>query len=396
LWGDGETVASWFLPLADAKWIDDTLPSSGDQRAKKAIIGNDQVGRLAVLIEHPGKMLCKWSSRTVKSDEDGLRFDLMLPACPKSVLQLTLPDDLMPHSDKGIISELGRQDAKTRKWRIELGGFNHVTLRVVKQTPEMPAKVEVRQSLTYEFSSRGMEVTSDLVLNATAQPSRQITFRMDSLLEPVRACIGTTELPIAAASSVTKGVREFQLELPQPIHGTGQVLHISAVAPAEPDTQIRLPLIQVAGTHWEQGSAQLFLKQPLILGDLLLKDCRQTGTGKSTDDTNSESYDLQFFNEKPTIEIVLSRRQEQLSVTSGTSVTLRANEGRGRCQAALSVSGGNCFSIEADIAPQWIIDNVESTPPGLVSDWSQQSSRGRPAKLRVQLASPTRLIAVFN
>jgi hypothetical protein len=69
-------------------------------------------------------------------------------------------------------------------------------------------------------------------------------------------------------------------------------------------------------------------------------------------------------------------------------VYLRANEGTGRFVGHFNVDQGEVFELAADVAPQWIIEDVETTPAGLVADWSQQPVRGSSGKLTIRLNTP--------
>ncbi len=376
------------LSLTEVKWLDAVPPNKNGLRSETAIVGNDQFGRLAAVIDRPGNISCKWSSRGGQEQDDVIRFNLMLPACAKSVLEVSLPDDRMLLADHGIVSSLDRKSVAGRTWRVELGGVNNVDLSVVKQASELAADERIRQALAYRFSSRGMELVAEFALDVGSHPLRRVKIQVDSPLVAVQAHLGTISLSPVATVAETKGKQEFIIEFPQPIRGSGNVLRVTAVAPAEPGTQLRLPLIRIAGARWEQGTAKLTFEQPLELDDLDLIDCRQTNTGLESNASSGKTCDIEFFNEDPTISVNLARRKEQISVATGTSITLRANEGLGHCEALFSATEGSCFNLEADIARQWIIDNVESNPPGLIADWSQQSSQGRPAKLKVRLTKP--------
>src|SRR5262249_40538839 len=67
---------------------------------------------------------------------------------------------------------------------------------------------------------------------------------------------------------------------------------------------------------------------------------------------------------------------------------LRANEGTGRWVGEFSIDEGERFVLDAEIAPQWIVESVESVPAGMIADWSQQTEIGRSGRLAVQLSSP--------
>ena len=49
---------------------------------------------------------------------------------------------------------------------------------------------------------------------------------------------------------------------------------------------------------------------------------------------------------------------------------------------------GELFTLEAEVAPQWIIESVESIPAGAIADWSRPTTSGGARNLRVLLSKP--------
>ncbi len=372
------------LAIADPGWIAAPEESNGSANARTAIVGNDQLGRLAAVVDRAGTIACRWSARAATVQQDDAEFELMLPTCPRSTLEIELPADRVLSVDSGIVSLLsGAKDSTLQTWRVELGGESRVILHCGKRLSHAAATVRVRQKLTYEYSQRGLDLTAELTLDAVAGPVRQLKIDVDSPLVVVGAMLDAKPVRVNTTSTAA-GNHQFAVELAEPLKDFGHVLTVTAVGPAETSKPQRLPFVHVAASNWQQTVATLKIKSPLILGDLDLKDCRQTSRQVDSNE-DEETCDLQFFKSDPEVELVLQGRQEKVTAQSGTSVTLRANEGLARCETKFGALRGECFNLEADIAPQWLIDNVESTPADLIADWSQQAPRGRPAKLRIQL-----------
>src|SRR5204863_9151305 len=133
---------------------------------------------------------------------------------------------------------------------------------------------------------------------------------------------------------------------------------------------------------------KLIVAKPIVLDELQLKNCRQTEVEQLTGSAPGESLGIQFFEEDPEILVSASHQQPIVHVNQGTRIELRANEGTGLVHADFSAVEGETFVLEADVAGQWLIDNVVSLPAGLVADWSQHPPRGRSGKLTVRLRSP--------
>jgi hypothetical protein len=389
------------LPLDELRWV--TGSASSDERA---IVGNDQNGRLAAVIDRTGKMSGRWSLRGQRGSEGALSFRLQLPACPFNVLQLTLPAELAPVVDHGLVSDAEQAAPGRRRWQIELGGNCHLNLRIVPRTAVRgtPEKTFVQQSFTYEFSEHGLESNAELRLHVLGAPISQIRLLIDQPLTVVGVRWGETELPLSAVSMVQNSggtpdasskpnaqaspQQEVLVALPKPMQGADQTVHITAIAPVPWTTSWRLPLVQLKNADWQCGALRLVVPDSVLLAELSTIDCHQTDLEVLPESTPGEAVSVALFNDHPQIQLALSPRREELRLTQGTSVSLRPNEGTGRYRGNFTTDRGERFTLQAEIAPQWIIESVESTPAGMIADWSQQSARNRPGKLTLQLNTP--------
>ena len=103
-----------------------------------------------------GQLQLRWSLRGERKASD-TGFHLELPACPVSAMVLDLPTSAAPVCDVGLIAQLAGAAKGWQRWRIELGGHSRVGLRIVSadSAGERSRLTVLRQSMTYEFSSRG-------------------------------------------------------------------------------------------------------------------------------------------------------------------------------------------------------------------------------------------------
>src|SRR5262249_44398897 len=139
---------------------------------------------------------------------------------------------------------------------------------------------------------------------------------------------------------------------------------VTADSPIRLDRTWQLPLIEVAG-GWEQGSAQLAISEPLRLTKLGLDGCSQLKPDHATNDVQKQVA-LQFFEQRPKIELTVSRAETAMKENGATVVSLRANEGTAHYVGEFSTTRGSRYALAADIAPNWILTSVESIPAGLV------------------------------
>ncbi len=140
------------------------------------------------------------------------------------------------------------------------------------------------------------------------------------------------------------------------------------------------------------------MSEPLVADRVTPRGCVQTGAGPLSAPRTGESLQFQAFEPDATIELSLARRPPTLQVLSATAVDVGGEEVAARVAADFRVTGAARFTLEADVARPWIVDSVESTPPGGVADWTLEPQPGRTQRLAIRLsrglspAKPLRLL----
>ncbi len=369
------------LAITDPRWADST---------QRPVLGNDQYGRLAVVVERSGKLRCGWSLRGRKDSAENLIFDLQVPASPISTLHLTLPADLVAQVDRGLANLDGEPQHGWQRWTIELGGNHRAKLQIGKRNAnggDRPLTL-VQTSQVIELSQRGLDLTAEIKLNSVGGSLKRLSLEFDQPLSPVLAEIGGFELPISLTAGNAKDTTRAEIEFPEPLQGSEHRLRITAVAPITTAERWRLPMVHVPDAHWQEGDATLRVTAPLALDDLTCKGCRQIKVEPSAQEHAEETIGIQCFGDSPEIDVMVSRQRERIRLASGVSISLRANECAGRFLGDFTAVEGERFSLVAEVAPQWIIDNVESDVAGRIVDWSHEALPGRPGKLKLQLRTP--------
>ena len=151
------------LPLSDSRWTD---------APQRAVVGNDQYGRLAVVVERSGKLRSGWSLRGRQSSAENLTFDLQLPACPVSTMHLTLPAERIVQVDHGLAAPDGLPQHGQQRWLIDLGGNHRVILQIGMRNlvgEEHPLML-VQSSQAFDLSQRGLKLSAELRLNIVGAP----------------------------------------------------------------------------------------------------------------------------------------------------------------------------------------------------------------------------------
>ena len=134
------------------------------------MLGLDDDGKLQTLVERPGIGAVTWSLAGRRDAGDAAVFSFELPPCPINRLALDLP--LGPSrrwstaASWWIPHPAGEE---LRRWEIELGGHNRFHLRIVPAgAAEQQRRLAlVRQSMVYDLSLRGVEVSAQLKLRPT-------------------------------------------------------------------------------------------------------------------------------------------------------------------------------------------------------------------------------------
>ncbi len=207
-------------------------------RAKEILLGTSPDGNLRVLVQG-SQLRCNWSLRGERTASGAVNFQLEFPGCAVARMTLDMPQGLDVIADGGIVSKRALQvPASTapplsRSWDVEFGGHNRVNLRVI---PEGTARERrpltlLRQSVTYEFSARGINLGAQLKLDIHGEPVQRIGVDLDPTLRLVAARYGDVDIAWSATTDVESRVSHVVLQLPEAVVGTGRVLQLSALAP---------------------------------------------------------------------------------------------------------------------------------------------------------------------
>lgn len=366
------------LALSGASWL--------DQNTKPAILGSSPGGSVSVLVEG-SQLHCQWSLRGERTATGAVSFPIELPNSPMATFTLETPSKVEILCDQGIVSKATGSTPQTIRWTIALGGHNRLNLRVV---PEESARERrpltlLRQSLTYNFSSRGINVAAQLKLDIHGEPLQRIALDLDPALRLVRARYGELDVPWSVTEDPETRGSHVVLQLPEPISGTGRVLQLSALAPLTIDKTWQLPALRPQAMAWQEGTAELLIPDSLVLEQFTTQGCRQSRTTSLPAPATGESIEVQYFKPDAGIQVVLAQRREPLKVETGTLVDIASNEMTSRSALEFSVSRGERFVVQADVAPGWIVDGVEALGSTRLADWELDEATEGPSRMSIHL-----------
>lgn len=386
------------LAIGDAQW-------SGAESL--AMVGLDSDGRLAVLVREADQLELAWSLRGTRDAAGTLSFTVELPRCPASTLELELPAEMNLTADRGVVTSHAVEPpavedqvaaAPTRRWRVVLGGVGRVTLEISPQQIGGRAyEPIVREAVTYEVSTRAVDISSQLRLDVQHEPLRSLPITVDAGLELVAVRYGESELNWTTLKRLDDGREEIEVVFPEPLRGTGRLLRLSAICPLVTDRPWRLPRMIPRGVFWQEGTSTLLVPEPLSIQRIEPQACRQSKTGPLPWPLAGDSIELQHFSPESSVQVVISRHQEPVQLTSATTLTLGGSRMLARFDGNFTLAAGQRFLLRGEIPEAWAVDAVEVQPSSMQGDWTiaeRDGTRTLSVRLTEALSAeqPVRLI----
>lgn len=358
------------------------------EESRPATLGLGVDECLDLLVEQPGRLQIEWSLAGARDTAGALSFPLRFPACPINSLLLETRDDVEIAVDHGTVLDAGRGEEGMRRWRIEFGNRFEAELRVA--APESEAARHglaiVRERTSYDLSLRGVEVAVEWDLEIHHEPLSMIDLKIDEQLQLVSAKLGEEAVPWTVTPSAGGGQSRVSLRLPKPVQGTGLVLRLGALTPLVTGQTWRLPRIRPEGIFWQEGSATLMVRAPLVIEQFAPVGCRQTGAEALAPPRQGESFQLQFFHPDATAELEVVEYRDRVEITSGTSIQWGEEEVRAAVRADFRLKAGTRFQLAADLGPRWMVDSVESAPADAIDQWTVEPDGQGGRQLVVRLA----------
>ena len=171
--------------------------ATGAQTSADAAVGVGSDGRLAAKVDHSGQLRFDWSLAGHRYPADVLGFVIEIPRAPASELWLELPKNLTPAIDRGLLVGSEPAGPAARRWHIELGGRRWLRLRILPagMAAHRPQLALLRESRTYDFSLRGVEVSAQWRIQVLNEPLQQVTVALDPGLQLISARMGDVAIP---------------------------------------------------------------------------------------------------------------------------------------------------------------------------------------------------------
>ncbi len=322
------------LPLAPCNLALGPATWQGDEEGERAAsLGIDSQGTLVALVERSDTLQLPWTAHGTVNQLREIAFDLALAPSGLSRIQLELPTNLTPTVNRGVVSlvtdnessagfegESGRRAGNT--WSIELGGATRVrlVLRPYESQRRRDQLVMAREDTLYEMTNSGLDLRTTLQLDVYHEPLTRLNVTVPRELHIVAARVAGLETDWSVASISVGGMKQLQIPLTTPLLGLGQSIEIEAIGPLQTDAPWKLPRLRPESVFWQEGRVTLEVPQDLRLAQLIADQARQSGIG--TTDNAGESHRFQLYSAAGSLQVILRRRQPEISVAVGTTIDL--------------------------------------------------------------------------
>lgn len=360
----------------------------------RALLGDIEEGQLGLLVEKAGPhtLAFDWSVRG-EAGPGGVRFELRLPSCALTTLELELPADrsVLAAREQCLVAGpfTGKSAGKSR-WLLDLGGHSQVeiqirpTSRVDRGGPLLLTRLESRHSLMRDE----VESTFDFNLEASRGNIQELTLACDPGLAPLAVAWRNNDLEdweVLPSSNAT-GEKILRIRLPEPLQGGPLLLRVRCVSASPVERAWIAP--------------QLTLRQAIMMAenmtvhvaaDLALDDWRpgQFDLLKaSTDAAGGYALQLQAgpisaqakadpASRRPRAQIRLQKSEVHARQQLWWDITPLEEHCHARIQ--IQLRSGRLFRLQGEVPAGWRVDKVRFESPVQLADWGLTPvERGEP------------------
>ncbi len=348
---------------------------------KPATVAFNAAGDLQLLVE-AAQLELRWSQRGQRTASGAVQFELNLPACIVGRFELSIAEGAELVVDGGIatrmLSAAGEEANSQRgnRWMIELSGAAPLRVRVVprESAGQRRPLTLLRQAATYEVSTRGINVATQLRLDIHGEPLARLEVDLDPTLHLITAKSGETAIPWSSATDVDTGSTHVILEFPEPISGTGRVIQLASVMPLTFGTSFLLPRVRPRQVAWQEGTATLLIPGGLVLEQLQTTGCRQSRVTALPSPLTGESIEVQFYQSNGTIETRIAELRQQFGLHCAHQIEVTSDAIKATSIFELAGGTGASQVFELPLRAGWIVDSVQGVDSGELLPWDAEST----------------------
>ena len=350
-----------------------------------AILGELEPRSLGLLIETPGahRLAFDWSLRG-EAGPNGLRFDMRVPACVMTSLELDLPAGRSlsaPREQCLITGPFPGSSASRERWVLEV--LNRARIELIVRTPNredrgaplLVTRVEERQNLSLEQ----VECIHDFSIDVSRGAVRELDLACSPGLQPVSVVWRNADLEDWQLLPAAPGQQERRLHirLPEALQNGQASLRIRAIASGVLNQLWHSPELRLQGAVVLEEKLIVQIAPELELADwhagqfILLKT--------STDAPGSYLLHMQAGPlgagaqaSKDAGRPHARLRLQAAQATARTQLWWEIEPGGERltARARIEPRGGSLFRLHCRIPAGWRALRAELEPAGLLADWS--------------------------
>lgn len=375
-------------------------PQWDEQSPRLARLGVPPEGGVVLLVDKSGKLKIPWTLRGTVSEGQDTSFDLVFPPASFNRLVLHLPADLEVESDSGIVSRLNpgaaennafrTSDSPIGNWLIELGGLNKCRLRVrnsARKTKNVGVLL-VRETTMHVLSPVDASSEYSLHLDVHHSQVNSLKLELDAPSRIIGVRLGGSALTWRELPAANPQQTVIQVDLPEPLTGSGSNLTVNSVATLSTEEPWRLPRLRLLGSTWQEGTATMVVPSALQVNNVQLADARQTSMSPGSPSQPEQSYNFQYLSVAGQVVVQAVRETPRLNVVGGLVLRHEATQLSATLSLDLSVDSGERFVVEGITNENWIIDSVDTTPQDLLEERQFVPLESRRFALRLRLARP--------
>ena len=335
----------------------------------------------------PASLFFDWSCRGTPTPQ-GLTFDLRLPDCAQTSMELKLPADTWPAipAKSGLLT--GPHDAGVagkKLWKLRLAGKTQMELTLRKLPADNPA-------LYYQMQSRQLVTPERIVADCEFQIEapqggvRELRFQGDGSLEPIEVTGPTSlqwrwEPPAVAIKGKPDGQGMLIVDLREPQPGATTSLRVRCLAPRFVESaDWTSPGLRIQHAICRSETLSLTFHPDVHLGQLTKGDFHLAG-GKTESDG---SLSLTFADLRATLPSASKRPRCRLAASGTEFRTVQAlqwhiaPEGtRLRASISYEVRRGQLHQLAIKlptVGTRYSVQAVDVEPKELLRDWTSAGS----------------------
>ena len=387
------------LAIAEAAWQGENGEKNDD--APTFRLGSKDRQRSLAIIPSSGVIRADWTLAGWKTAENECVFMLFLPQCPLSCFQLDLPIAYVLRVENGLASVESRgnssDNSSMRRWRIKPGQSFPCRLwisRGEKTTAHLASAAFYDETRHYVLTPHGLDMNLRWSIHSAEEPIKSLSIPLEKDMRCTAVRMGDAELDWTVETSEMTCQTILQVHFPKPMRELTCEAEVSVPARRSQDALWTLPCLRPENLTWRQGKIIVETPPECELTDLVLHQCVQIQREDAKKPENvattsaGEMYSFESCHPEATLAVGVRPALPIIAAVAATAVEMDAAEITARVVAEIRVERGEMMNVEGFLAPDWWIENVESSPGTLVADWKVEPTDSGGNRCVVHLAKP--------